>query len=382
MSREIDEHRQYLSDRPRLEAFMRALQATVRPGDVVLDLGAGTGILGLLACRAGAARVYAVDEGPIIELARSIAAASPFADRVTHVRGLSTWVALPERVDVIVTDQIGNFGIEAGAFEYVPDAARRLLEPGGRTVPCEISLWVAPVEHAEARAWVDFWKRPVMGLDFSAVCPGAEATGYGVVGSADNLLATGARVITARLAGYDGTPLEGRALMEIRQRGTVHGLLGWFSAELAEGVVMTNAPGVPDRINRRQVYFPVEPVPVAAGDRVTCRLKILPRNSIVDWTVTVRDRRGRVRGESRRSTFAGLLVSAEDLRVTASLARPRLSRAGEARRDVLELCDGTHTVDEIEAAIERRFPDLAPSREAAAGFVAEVLAVYGRVGPA
>jgi protein arginine N-methyltransferase 1 len=381
MSRVIDEHRLYLSDRPRLDAFKRALAATVRPGDVVLDLGAGTGILGLLACQAGAGRVYAVDEGPIIELARSIAVASPFADRLTHVRGLSTWVTLPEPVDVVVTDQVGNFGIEAGAFEYVPDAVKRFLKRGGRTIPDTVSLWVAPVEHAEARAWVDFWKTPVMGLDLSAALAGAESSGYGVFAKPEDLLATGARLITTRLAEYDGAQLKASAAMEIRRDGNLHGLLGWFSAELADGIVMTNAPGVPDRINRRQIYFPVEPIGVTPGDKVTCTLQILPLNSIVDWKVAVRGRSGQVRGETRRSTFEGLLVSIEDLRVTASRACPRLSRAGEARRDVLQLCDGAHTVAEIETAILQRFPDLAPRREDAEGFVAEVLAVYGRVGP-
>lgn len=379
MSREIDEHRLYLSDRQRLEAFKRALDATIRPGDVVLDLGAGTGILGLLACQAGAGRVYAVDEGPIIELARSIAAASPFADRVRHVRGLSTWVTLPEPVDVVVTDQVGHFGFEAGAFEYLPDAARRLLKPGGRTIPDIMSLWVAPVEHPEARAWVDFWKMPVMGLDVSAVSAGAESSGYPVFARTDDLLASGACAITAPLSTYDGAPLTGRATMEIRRSGHLHGLLGWFSARLADGVVMTNAPSAPDRINRRQVFLPVDPTVVASGDTLTCQLRVLPRSSIVDWQVTVRDPSGHVRRETRRSTFAGLLVSAEDLRVTAGLARPRLTRPGQARREVLQLCDGRHTVADIEAAIQERFPDLAPSREDAEGFVAEVLAVYGTV---
>jgi predicted RNA methylase len=46
----VDEHRQYLVDIPRLESFEHAIREVVRPGDVVLDLGCGTGILGMLAC--------------------------------------------------------------------------------------------------------------------------------------------------------------------------------------------------------------------------------------------------------------------------------------------------------------------------------------------
>ena len=72
--------------------------------------------------------MYAVEETSLGGLAREIAAANGFADRIEVVRGLSTWVTLPEKADVVVTDQIGHFGIEAGIFEYIPDARRRLLE--------------------------------------------------------------------------------------------------------------------------------------------------------------------------------------------------------------------------------------------------------------
>jgi protein arginine N-methyltransferase 1 len=116
MSLVVDEHRQFLCDRARLRVFERAIAAAVRPGDVVIDLGAGTGVLGLLACRAGAARVYAIENSGMIEVARALAHANGLGDRVIFVRAHSSEAHLPEHADVLVADLIGRMGFEAGAF--------------------------------------------------------------------------------------------------------------------------------------------------------------------------------------------------------------------------------------------------------------------------
>src|SRR5438309_7828089 len=111
----LDEPRQYLADGNRVSAFRHAIEEVVTPGDVVLDLGSGTGILGFMACLAGAKRVYAVDEGPIVGLAREVAKANGFQDRITQIQGLSTRVALPETVDIALADQKGRSGLGQGS---------------------------------------------------------------------------------------------------------------------------------------------------------------------------------------------------------------------------------------------------------------------------
>ncbi|HVB38869.1 MAG TPA: 50S ribosomal protein L11 methyltransferase, partial [Vicinamibacterales bacterium] len=167
MSLIVDEHREYLADEVRLAALDAAIGATVRPGDVVLDLGAGTGILGLMAARAGARHVYGLECGIIVGLARDVARANGFGDRFTFIQELSTRAELPEPVDVIVTDSMGRFGFEAGLLEYLADARRRFLKPGGRTVPVGVDLWAAPVAHAPQWARVAFWESRPAGFDFS-----------------------------------------------------------------------------------------------------------------------------------------------------------------------------------------------------------------------
>ena len=86
-----------IADRVRMEAYMQALRSAVRPGGVVVDIGTGTGIFALLACRFGARRVYAIEPNDAIQVAREIARANGYAERIEFLQMLSTRAVLPRR---------------------------------------------------------------------------------------------------------------------------------------------------------------------------------------------------------------------------------------------------------------------------------------------
>jgi precorrin-6B methylase 2 len=375
----VDEHRQYLADEVRVETFRAAIEAAVRPGDVVLDLGAGTGIFGLMAIGAGASRVYALESGNIVSLARDLARVNGCADRIAFVEEMSTRAALPEPVDVIVTDLIGNFGFEPGLVEFLTDARRRFLKPGGRTVPAGVDLWVAPVEHREQWDRITFWERRPAGFDFSPARRLASSTGYPLRLEAGQLLAPGARIVSLDLAADRPGPLRGTVETTATRAGTMHGIGGWFEAELAPSVILTNSPAASRRIQRRHVFLPLDqPVAVEPGDRLRVTLRILPLEMVLAWQVDLAGPRqgDPVRTVARQSTFQGMLVPASDIRRTDPSRVPELTPAGLARRLVLDLCDGRRRLGEIEAEVLRRHPELFASPAQAAMFVAEVMTRY------
>jgi protein arginine N-methyltransferase 1 len=372
----LDGHRQFLSDGARIRAFRAALDETVASSHIVLDLGCGTGILGLLACRAGARHVYSVDEGAIVQVAREIARANGFDGRMTYLQGLSTRIELPERVDIAVADQIGRFGFEAGVVEFFADARRRLLKPDGTTIPSAIDLCVAPVEAEDMWNRVMYWNHDVAGFDVSAGLPIALNTGYPATLTPGQLLAADTRLTTIDLRTDTEQRLGGEVACTIDRAGTLHGIGGWFHARLSRTVTMTNSPLATDRINRRQVYFPIgRPIAVTQGDSVRITMSIVPSESLVAWRVEIRSASGRI-VRFAHSTWQGMLVSTEELGKTRPDARPRLTSWGAARQSVLELCDGQHEVAEIEREMQRRHGDLFPSPGDAARFVAEVLFPY------
>lgn len=334
--------------------------------------------MGLLACAAGAKRVYSVEMGGMIAVAREVARANGLGDRVVFIKGFSTHVDLPEKIDVVVADQIGNFGFNAGVIQYFADARRRFLKPEGVTLPLRMSLMLAPLEAGDLFGQVDFWNTSPAGFDFRPTRPLAANTGYQVNLSTSSVCGDAVAIANVDLNHATTEPFHGEATAVIRRAGTMHGLGGWFSAELAEGIAMTNSPLAPDKIQRRQVYFPIDrAVPVTEGDIVRIRMMIRPTDSLVNWNVDVLNGRTGVKIDSfRHSTWKGMLIPVEDLRHTQPGYKPKLTPRGEGRRTVVSLCDGIRTVAQIEDEVFRLHPGLFRNREEAAVFVAEVVTRY------
>ncbi len=381
MSLIVDEHREYLSDPARLDAYRRAIHDIVRPGMIVADIGSGTGILGLFALAAGAARLYSIEATGMIEIARALAAVNGFRDRFHAIQSHSSEADLPERVDVIVSDFVGRFGFDADILEIYPDAAARLLKPEGQLLPSEISLSVAPVERADMHVQVRFWSENRTGFDMTPALEWATNTGYPVELTPGDLLADPVEAIRVQVRERPGSPLRANAQFVIRRAGILHGIGGWSTARLSAGVTLTNSPLAADRIKRRNVFLPLRaPLAVTPGDRVELALAILPDQHIVNWTVS---RAGAVGAVSRQahSTLGGMLTSRDDLVRADPDFVPALTPRGHGRLTVLQLCDGTRTLREIEDEVFARHRDLFTARGEAAAFVAEVVSGYTLVRP-
>ena len=134
------EHARMLHDDRRTRDYLAALAEAVRPGDVVLDIGTGSGVLAIAAARAGARRVYAVEASDIADVAERVFAANGVEDTVTLVRGWSRTIELPERADLLVAEIIGNEPLEEEILETTLDARRRLLKPDARLIPHALTL--------------------------------------------------------------------------------------------------------------------------------------------------------------------------------------------------------------------------------------------------
>jgi hypothetical protein len=169
-------HISMLNDRVRTGAFLNAIAEVVQPGDVVVDIGTGTGVLAAAAVRAGARHVYAIEATDIGQAAEKLFAANGLADRITLVPGWSTHVELPERANVLIAEVIGNDPLEEGVMETFADARKRFLTPDARIVPSRVKTFALPVAIDDAsrarhvftaeatNTWKDWY-----GIDFSSL---------------------------------------------------------------------------------------------------------------------------------------------------------------------------------------------------------------------
>jgi hypothetical protein len=371
----LEHHAHYARDTRRLDAYSRALQHVIRPQHVVLDLGAGTGVLGLLACRAGARKVYAIEAGPIAGLARDMAAANGVGDRVVVLREHSYLASLPERVDVIVCDQLGPLGIDGGIREYMQDARERFGAGPVTTIPAAFELFVAGCEAPRLREALTIGSPAGIDLSWHPLERMLRATPASGVIAPESLVTAPARLGAVSLDRGARGAIRATLRLPVTRAGTLDAVAAWFRAELAPQVWMTNAPGH-DRIDRGVALLPVSPaIELAAGQTIVADLRVDTEATGTAWTIRVEDASGTAIAALSRSSFEGLVFSAED--VGAGETGVRLSREGGMARQVLDLCDGHRSAAEIERAMFDLHRDALSSPAAAHDFVTAVLRCYG-----
>lgn len=348
-----------VADRARMEAYAAALAAAVRPGAVVVDLGAGTGIFTLLACRLGAARVYAIEPDDAIQVARETVAAHGFAERVEFVQALSTRASLPERADVVVSDLRGVLPPFGRHLAAVIDARERLLAPGGVLVPRRDVLRAAVVGAEDLwREHVEPWEGNDQGFDLSPTRRRTvHAWGRAEV-RAGHLLTEGRAWAEVDYRTVSGPAVQGTAEWTMERDGTGHGLCLWFDAELGEGIGYSTAPGEGKPVYGRGFFPWPEAVPLTVGDRVRVDLRADPAGDDYVWTwethVEGADWAGRA--SFRQSSFFGQPLSPARLRRRSHLHRPVAGEEGRIARAVLEMMDGSLPLGEIARRLHDAFP--------------------------
>ena len=257
----VDMHRRMVGDETRTRAFHDSIRAIVKEGMVVLDVGAGSGILSLFAAQAGASRVYGIERAPgAASLARRLVADNGFSSFVQIIEASAETAVVPERVDVIVSEWLGVFGVDENMLAPVLIARDRWLKPNGSLIPSSATAWIAPVWHAAGEEAIAFRTRPY-GLNLSAMAPFSHNQAiwlpHGVV--EDDLSAEPQKLwvtdCATMPAAEASTPYAAELTFKLKRDG-VNGVVTWFSCDMPGGITLCNGPGHP-LTHWGQFLFPI-----------------------------------------------------------------------------------------------------------------------------
>jgi protein arginine N-methyltransferase 1 len=284
-------HIKILKDRRRRDAYLAAVKETVRPGDVVLDLGAGSGILGVAAARAGARRVYSIEPSGMARAAGQVAACSGYGDVITYVSDWSHLIDLPERCDVLLFDVVGSEPLEMRAIEICIDALQRHLKPGARIVPRGIGLRVqlatAPTrfrdQYVYSRHDVAAWQE-WYGIDFSPLAS-AQPAFTPVYAQPDAVVDFAVAGVPVAMWQFPFADAEKRASFAttsdfpVTSRRQVDAAYGIVDIHLSDNVTFSADPldagDAPHWLT--PVWLALEPVQCEPGDRLAVRYQYLGR---------------------------------------------------------------------------------------------------------
>jgi type II protein arginine methyltransferase len=240
-------HVSMLNHDARNDAYDAAIRHAVKTDSTVLDIGTGSGLLAMMAARAGALHVYACEAQPLLaEKAREIVRANGFADRITIIAKTSQQLRvgedLPRRADVLVSEIVDTELIGEGICATLNHALRELVDPGAAIIPRAGSIRAMLVESAALHRQ-DRVARAA-GFDLGAF---NEFARYNF--AALDLRHFAHRAISGAIEifRFDFTRPNFRheaksVAIPVATRGTCHALLTWFELELDEERRLSSGP--------------------------------------------------------------------------------------------------------------------------------------------
>lgn len=273
-------HIRMLNDRKRTDSFQRAIREVVTPEDIVLDIGAGTGVLAITAAMAGAKHVYAIESSSIARLARQNIEKNGLSDRITLIEGRSANIELPEKADVMVSEMIGDDPLRENILEITSDSIKRHLKPNARLIPDVLGIYGLPVtvpykslkKHIftpeTVTKWLDWY-----GIDFSALTETTKQQDHSFSINAFKSkywprLSDPVLLKEIKLINSDSNKIESIFQVQANDSGLLNGIIVYFNLKLSKTVEISLHPDLatPDNHWVSKVWVPGNPPLLETGN--------------------------------------------------------------------------------------------------------------------
>jgi protein arginine N-methyltransferase 1 len=346
-----------------MAAYQGALEKTVTEGSVVVDIGTGTGIFALLACKLGARKVYAIEPNDWITVARKIGRENGFEGRIEFIQQFSTQVTLPERADVIISDLRGALPFYDGNIPAMIDARKRFLKENGLLIPQRDVVWAGLVSARKAYAEITMpWKTRRYPINMVPALYSALNQPHGAHFRPAQVLAETVPWVQIDYTSVQNPNAQGKVEFAIAKKRVAHGVGLWFDSEVWGELGFSTSPW-----GQRTVYghffLPFErPLRLEPEDRVVLSLaaNLVGKEYIWRWSTALY--KGSTSHapavEFEQSSFHGEPILPEKVRKKSDLWVPTLNREGSVARAILELMGHSKSLLEISQAIHEAYPGI------------------------
>jgi protein arginine N-methyltransferase 1 len=327
--------------------------------------------------------VYAIEPSEIIQVAREVAAANGYKDKIEFFEQFSHHVTLPTRAEVIVSDLRGVLPLLERHIPAIVDARHRFLAPGGTLIARKDTLWAAIAEAPKPYGeLVDPWDHNAFGQDLSPARRLIVNHVQKVSVDADRLLTVGRLWTTLDYNRVENPDVRGNLEWRVERGGTGHGLVVWFDADLVDGIGFSNAPSGRETVYG-SLFFPwPQPVPLVPCQSVAVNLdaKLIEEDYVWRWSTRIEppDGTGVPVIHFEQSQLAGEVLSRAKLHRRAAAYVPHLSEEGRLHRRALELMDGSASLEHIARQLTAEFPRRFSKWEQAMSYAGAVSQEYSR----
>jgi protein arginine N-methyltransferase 1 len=253
-------------------------------------------VLSIFAAQAGASRVHAIERTDIAEVAREVIASNGLSDRIEVIQSDLEDIELPKKVDVIISEWMGGFGVDENMLAPLVIARDRWLGPGGRIIPGCVTAFLAPMWVVEIHDELTHWRSRPHGVDFGVVAH--HTTNETIMAqwpvTVDDLLAPPQQMwshdaYTCSLAEADRS-FETSCTFTAARDGRMSALAAWFDADLGAGVRLTNAVGAPDTHWGRFMFPLRRTIEIREGAQIKAHVRCDPASQggcAMYWSVQV-----------------------------------------------------------------------------------------------
>jgi predicted RNA methylase len=250
-----------LGQRSRLNKFRQAIQEVVKEGDYVVDVGTGSGVLAIIAAKAGAERVTAIDVNPeSLQYAKKAAKLNRVEQIIEFVECSFSEFVPEEKADVVICEMLSSMMLVEQQIPASFHATRKILKSGGVILPQEVKVYIVPVE------CIEIWERfQYDDIQFPRVVQTATP-------EATRDLADMEMLETFNLMNLRQKVIVDRTLhFTVVDKGTIHGLVGIFESKLFGDIHLKMDDGW------KQLFIPLtKPIKVLEGDIFSVRISYQP----------------------------------------------------------------------------------------------------------